>query len=79
MAPFLHELSGSISAGTGTTSDAQELYDPRHPAVVIWRLPGLAPRRPVTGSMGHRVSAITLFGSGDDHVTALRRQSVFVP
>ena len=32
--------------GDGTTAGAQEIYDPGHPAQVIWRLPGEQPEEP---------------------------------
>jgi hypothetical protein len=41
-----HSLEWQHFRGDGTTSGAQEIYDPGHPAEVTWRLPGERPEQP---------------------------------
>ena len=41
-----HGLDWQHFRGDWTTSGAQEIYDPGHPAEVIWRLPGEDPEQP---------------------------------
>jgi hypothetical protein len=41
-----HGLEWQHFRGDGTTSGAQEIYDPGHPAEITWRLPGQEPEEP---------------------------------
>jgi hypothetical protein len=41
-----HGLDWEHFRGDGTTSGAQEIYDPGHPAEVTWRLPDEEPQEP---------------------------------
>ena len=41
-----HGLAWQHFRGDGTTSGAQEIYDPGHLAEVTWRLPGEGPEQP---------------------------------
>jgi hypothetical protein len=41
-----HGLDWQHFRGDWTTSGAQEIYDPGHPAEVTWRLPGEGPQQP---------------------------------
>jgi hypothetical protein len=41
-----HGLDWQHFRGDWTTSGAQEIYDPGHPAEVTWRLPGEDPEQP---------------------------------
>ena len=41
-----HGLEWQHFRGDGTTSGAQEIYDPGHPAEVTWRLPDEEPEEP---------------------------------
>jgi hypothetical protein len=41
-----HSLEWQHFRGDGTTSGAQEIYDPGHPAEVTWRHPGDDPEQP---------------------------------
>jgi hypothetical protein len=41
-----HGLEWQHFRGDGTTSGAQEIYDPGHPVEVTWRLPGEDPEQP---------------------------------